>query len=541
MHEYLLPTFPLIPLYAETHYRFRYFRFSLYFRRAPEIIFDMPWRIAPDQIPTVFLLLKSADKWPVELTSVVIKWETAMGEFGQTTIPLNQRVDQLWFHLPLSIPDKIQRPAHISILPTLNFKLRGKSRTVTVDNYLGLSKHPLQTYLAHESLPAQGGWISGDVHLHTHLTSDQVEFGAPLEMTQLGGTLMGLDFLATTDHSYDLDDDPTNYLQNDPELTKWRESRDLIQKLNQHARNICQLIPSEEITIRNRDRHNVHLLHLNDPKYFPGSGDGAERWLHTESEHDLASVIAARSSTTISVAAHPQYKVPFLHRLLIDRDEWSLDDLLSDGLDGAQVLSGTPASTDFKTSRETWVTALLKGKKLAIYGGSDAHGNFNIFRQVKLPMIKLFQLDDQILGQARTVLASKSTHIADIIDAMNKRQTAATTGPIGNLTLVLSNDELIEIGAEGTCKSGDSITLNISGKSTNEFGLMTKIELYEGILGRGSERIIWEMEPNNFDFAESFKTTFSKPCYFRFEIKTPGNGRWPGLYLSTPIWVRSQL
>ena len=537
MHEYLLPTLPLIPLYAETHYRFRYFPFSLYFRRSPEIIFDTPWRVAPDQVPTVFLLIKSANRWPVELKSVTINWESDSGESGQTTIPLTQMVNQLWFHLPLVLPDKIQRPAQISILPTLNFILRGKAKRVTVDNYFGLTKKPLQTFLANESLPTQPGWICGDVHLHTHLTSDQVEFGAPVEMTRHGATVMGLDFVATTDHSYDLDDYPTNYLKNDPALEKWHESRVQMRKLNQNQPEGCQLIPSEEITIRNHGGHNVHLLHYNDPKFFPGSGDGAERWLNTESEHDLASVLSERSTSTISVAAHPQYRVPFLHKLLIDRDEWSLEDLLGDGLNGAQVLSGTPESADFSRSRAVWIAALLKGKKLAIYGGSDAHGNFNVFRQVKMPMINLFQMDDQILGQARTIIASNSTQMMDMMDAMAKRRTAATTAPIGDITLTLPTGEVVEIGDEAICNSGDNITLNISGKSTTEFGPLIKIELYQGVFESQREEVIWESGSNKFELQESVRTEVTSAGYFRLEIKTPGNKRWPGIYLSTPIWV----
>ncbi|MFA6457029.1 MAG: hypothetical protein WCW40_09430, partial [Bacteroidota bacterium] len=58
-------------LYAETHYRFKYF-FSLYKKSEPEIIVDGPHRLDPDKPYPIMILVKDADRYPVEIQSVKI-------------------------------------------------------------------------------------------------------------------------------------------------------------------------------------------------------------------------------------------------------------------------------------------------------------------------------------------------------------------------------------------------------------------------------------------------------------------------------------
>ncbi|MCF7797755.1 MAG: hypothetical protein K9N11_06700 [Lentisphaeria bacterium] len=541
MFETVLPTLPLIPLYAEIHYRFRFFPISLYFRKMPEIIFDCPWRIRAERPVTFFLLLKDAHRWPLTLKSVSVQWQAETGESGEATFPLNQEVSTPWFHQEFALDEvELPRTAHISLVPKLHFLIRNRKKTVVIDNFSGLSKKPLQTYLADEDFPELPGWRTGDIHVHTELTADQVEFGAPLEMTQHGAEVMGLDFVAATDHSYDLDDKPDDYLHNDPQLTKWYTSRRSMLELNGvNSAEKSVFIPGEEITVRNVRQQNIHLLHLNDSQFFPGSGDGAERWLKTKSEYKVSHVLENRSQGTVSIAAHLNYKVPFLHRLLIDRDEWQFNDLLTPGLNGAQVISGTPESRDFTKSRILWIRALLQGLRLAIYGGSDAHGNFNVFRQVKMPMIMLFRLNDQILGQARTLIDSTGNEPEKLISAMQQRRTAASTGPVGDLQLITPDGMTHRIGEDVEILS-EYVTIRLEGLSTAEFGVISDILLYQGNLTARQEAVIWEKVPakKTFRVNHTLKFRISEPTYFRLEIKTPGNNRWPGVYLSTPIWVR---
>lgn len=71
-----------------------------------------------------------------------------------------------------------------------------------------------------------------------------IEFGAPLDTVALSAQAMGLDFVAVTDHSYDLDDEPGKWWKQDLHLTKWHQSRDQITRLNANYDNPL-IIPGE--------------------------------------------------------------------------------------------------------------------------------------------------------------------------------------------------------------------------------------------------------------------------------------------------------
>jgi hypothetical protein len=45
---------------------------------------------------------------------------------------------------------------------------------------------------------------------------------------------------------------------------------------------------------------------------------------------------------------------------------------------------------------------LLTGKRCHIYAGNDAHGNFNRFRQVKLPILRLWEREAHLFGRVTT-------------------------------------------------------------------------------------------------------------------------------------------
>ena len=70
-----------------------------------------------------------------------------------------------------------------------------------------------------------------------------VEFGAPLRPTLEACKVLGLDFICNTDHSYDLDDKIGSWFETDPNLIKWKESREEISKIKgQHSNKISELL-----------------------------------------------------------------------------------------------------------------------------------------------------------------------------------------------------------------------------------------------------------------------------------------------------------
>ena len=53
--------------YAETHFKFR-LPWSLLYRPWPEIIFDMPFQAVPGIEPTMWIVVRDADRFPDNVT-----------------------------------------------------------------------------------------------------------------------------------------------------------------------------------------------------------------------------------------------------------------------------------------------------------------------------------------------------------------------------------------------------------------------------------------------------------------------------------------
>ena len=62
---------PFMFLYAELHYRFKWLG-SLYYKKEPEILADVPYRIEPDNKIPILLFIKDAHIFPIKLTHVSI-------------------------------------------------------------------------------------------------------------------------------------------------------------------------------------------------------------------------------------------------------------------------------------------------------------------------------------------------------------------------------------------------------------------------------------------------------------------------------------
>jgi len=528
----LITSLPLLGLYAESHFRFR-IPFSRYFKREPELIFDTPWRLEPGQTLTVFLIIKDAHRFPVKLRQVVITIRHDQQDLGSQTWELDQTVSDQQIELEFEFNNGTLPAGELEITPVLHYSIHGKERQMTVDNYALLAKPPLRVTHSQEKLPNLPGWLSGDTHLHSSLTNDQVEFGASLEVSRKAAQLMGMHFITATDHSYDLDDDPEDYLKNDPELAKWKSSRQSLAKMN--AAHELTIVPGEEISVANNRGANVHLLHFNDPQYFPGSGDGGENWTNFHSQLGIADVLEQRSPGTVSVGAHTAYQFSWLTRMLLNRGHWERADHELNGLDGVQIICGTPATTAFQDSRQAWIRALLNGYKLGVYGGSDGHGNFNRNWHVKLPVWSLGIHEDQIFGQSRTLLKSGGGELADLMEAMRTRRTALSTGPVGEI-VVKAGGKQAGIGDTLAVAVGEQLTITLRGQSSAEFGTDMDVTLYGGRIKADEEVILYHGNDHHTDFEFHLPFPVETNGYLRLEISSEGS-RWPGVFVSSPIWI----
>jgi hypothetical protein len=512
---------PLAALYAETHYRFRWFPFSHYYRRQPEIIFDAPHRLEPDETLPVTLIVKDAHRFPLDIGDVVIR---ASGG-GLTVVerfPLNISVGQPFWHKLFEVNVAGLPPGRALVEAELRGVCRGRRIVTRQDNHPGLSHAPLILDKAADPLPALPGWSAGELHCHTEFGSDQVEFGAPLPVIARTAKAMGLGWAALTDHSYNLDDTEDDYLHDDPALPKWQRLWDETEQLNREAGGAL-LIPGEEVTVRSAKGRNVHLLVIGNKEFLPGSGDGAQKWFHTRSELSVAEALARLSPDAFAAAAHPFEPAAALERLLVGRGDWQPSDLAHLRLDGWQLLNDLPPS-EVVPGLDALVKMLLTGKRCHIYAGNDAHGNFNRFRQVKLPMVRLWEREAHLFGRVTTrVRAPQPLTTAGVLKALKSGDAVVSTGPALSL--------------EWKGNDADHQRIIVRYATSSEFGAVSEISIHTA--RSDSEVVVARLRSDDGTLPDGWCGEAALPAkgglYLRAELSTvTGHRAW-----TNPLWVVS--
>ena len=467
--------------YAEIHYRIGNIP-SRYFMQEPEIVADIPHRLQKGRLLPVAVLVKDADRYPATIHKVTcrIKFPHSFSIQWQ----INQSVNsKLWtICQDINLPDDISGSLYVDII--IDYECRGKHKQCLNDNYKLTSHRPFKVFIDQQPLPCEKGWILGDLHTHSFSSNDQVEFGATPQISRKMAKAMGLDYFAVTDHSYDLDDDPDNYLVNDPALPKWKELWNTVAKLNEQDKQFI-IIPGEEASIGNCKSRTVHCLILNNPDFFPGSGDSAERWLQNHPEHSIAECLSQKRPCSAVLAAHPFIPVPFLQRALIRRDKWHQQDLDQEQLDGLQLWNGD--DDYFSTNGvQEWIQLLLKGKRVGLFAGTDAHGNFNRFRQIGLPHFSMKENAKQIFGCVRTGLfIGNNFSLKQTINAIRGHHAFVSNGPFARLCFIADNTQFI-CGEQCKFKAGN---VQIHCKSSAAFGTLETVELIVGDCDLQTENI----------------------------------------------------
>jgi hypothetical protein len=423
--------------YAETHYVVRTLPISRYRRRCPEIIVDIPRRVEPGFDLPVLLIVKDAHRYPVTIHSITIQSQESGLLPHEFTI--DQKIDVPFWSKLFTIPiDKLPHK-----LLTLNVLVRvsqkGREFYIQNDNYIGTSHTPLSVNISEYPFPKLPGLVVGDLHVHTRYTDDQVEFGAPIFDTAYIAQAQGLDFFAAADHSYNLDDTWDNYLRNDPHLSKYKSYQEEIDSWNLQNGNTFQVIPGIEVSAGNKRHRNVHLLVLGSGEFISGKGDSAETWFRTHPDLSISQVIERLESNRIALAAHPEMPFPFSERWFLGRGFWENLDFANKGLVGLQVVRGT-GQIPFQDGVNLWVKLLLQGLKLSITAGSDAHGDFNRYIKVYIPMISLKESHHPVFGEALTLIpidhfpsamqgGIKGGGIDSLTSCIQTGRTGITTGP----------------------------------------------------------------------------------------------------------------
>ena len=514
-------------LYAETHYRFKYF-FSWLKKSEPEIIADIPSRIqSGDQLP-VLLIVKDADKYETELLDI----EIFNGDTKIFSEAINIKFDQRYFDKIFFIDSSNIETGQHNFDVKIKYIIKNKIKTCTNDNHRGTKHKPLPVYISSDPLPKFDECLYGETHSHTNFTSDQLEFGASLKSTSVLARSMGLNFFCATDHSYDLDDEENNYLKNDPSLPKWNRFLKEVQHENEKKSNF-KIIAGEEASLHNFKNRNIHCLIYNSEKFYPGNGDSGEKWLHPYSELTINNVLDGVDDKTLVFAAHPVEPVPLLQRLLIRRDNWYEDDCRHSRLTGLQFANGGPQKY-FEQGKNLWINLLLEGKRLFGIAGNDAHGNFARYRQVSFPFIKMEENYFHLFGVWRTgvYLDSKGLNINSILHSLKNGNCFITNGPALQFQ-TLSNGKLISMG----CQSENIKKLIIKAKSSEEYGRINKIQIHQGVIGNKTEKFLIneKLKEPKIEYELQIETEKqSGTGYYRLEITTELNK----IALSNPIWYK---
>jgi len=525
----MIPPLYFPALYAETHYRFRYF-FSYLYKREPEIIADVPHRLEPGQILPVLIIIKDADKFPVEITSLKVFVDKIQVRISTDVIV----PEGSYFEEILEIDrSRIDSGLHMVDIQ-INYLCSGKTYSCFNDNYRSTGKESFPVYFAAQKWPTPKGYISGEVHAHTSFTSDQIEFAASPKVTAKMAQAMGMHYFCATDHSYDLDDFEDDYSKNDPQLGKWNRYLKVLSNLNSEMHGFC-IIPGEEVSVRNHENRNIHLLVFNPKQFFPGSGDSGDSIKKNHSELSINDVINKLDDDSIAVAAHPIDRIPVLQKRFLNRSEWQIPDILDNNLNIIQMINSN-SDPHIHLAIEFWKIFLLKGKRVLGMAGNDAHGNFARYRQIKLPFLLMKESYDQLFGFWRTVLfhPDDTISVSSIIKAFRNGQFYFSNGPGVCFSAELNG---LSHGMGSQIESADSIHLKAS--SNKEFGRLKRVQIYQGIIGTNHENLLFEKKVFKNEYnSKIMLNKFDKDqnSYFRAAVISE-NERGIFRAFSNPVWI----
>ncbi|MBC8213383.1 MAG: hypothetical protein ISR90_02990 [Candidatus Marinimicrobia bacterium] len=513
------------------HFRFR-IPFSRYFKNEPEILADIPFRIDQNENIPILLLIKDSDKHPLYLDRIEISILKNDSIIYKNEIEFNLIISQLWWFKTIYIP-RGNMNNNVDITVEYYYKINGKNCNCINHNLNLLSPTPLKVYLSEGSYPkcSTVQWV--DLHYHSNFTEDMVEFGAPLESVLNTAKSMGIHSIACTDHSYDLDDKIGSWVEADPQLEKWEILLKDVSKLNNERKFAPFIIQGEELSLHNAKKRNVHLLVLNNKVFLSGQGDSAEIPFNFKSEYNSKTLKNKLELNSLCIAAHPLAPVPFKQWLLVKRGKWEIEDLTKDYIVGMQILNGS-IDIGFRRGMQKWTSLLLLGYKKYIYAGNDAHGNFNIFRQISTPMLSLKEKDEQVFGECRTGYFPNEKHNVDsAIETLRNGNCFITNGPYLKINFI-SNDQIFPMGSEVIAEKG---ILEIISKSSEEFGKITKLLIFKGIIGNRSEMLIYKKAPNTLNFQNNISIEINDYSYLRAEIESV-NYRGQRVALTNPIWIK---
>ncbi|MCK5077078.1 MAG: hypothetical protein KAR38_11915, partial [Calditrichia bacterium] len=205
-----------------------------------------------------------------------------------------------------------------------------------------------------------------------------------------------------------------------------------------------------------------------------------------------------------------------------------------------QILNGK-LDNGFLNGQKKWIKALLAGKKIFITAGNDAHGNLNIFRQVKIPFINIENSYLHQFGYFKTGLIHNNFVLNknNILKLIKQGRMIISSGPFADFSIKI-NEAIFFIGDTINNENiRNNLSFNLRFHSSPEYGSLFEIRLIYGNLNKKNEKTIFHYENKSqdaiFEYNHSLEFDSNNEfasAYFRIECKTV-TGHF---VLSNPIW-----
>ncbi|MBU1922632.1 CehA/McbA family metallohydrolase, partial [Patescibacteria group bacterium] len=403
--------------------------------------------------------------------------------------------------LPVTVTFSIEKTR----LQTVNGKVKIKGKLFT-NYYQTFETDTIEIITNTDTVPKLTDYYCGDTHYHSSYTNNPTEYGGPINETKKVAKAIELDWITTTDHSFDLNDTPD----------KWSS---FVDECNQIDEKFKCLV-GEEVSCHISGTYRPfnaysHFLGYNIGEYI--LGDEFEDGL------GLNNILCRNINDHVEYmggfgyVAHPMHGDgdPFRHTW----KDFSLN------YTGLQIWNGVPPYHDeILSGLRMWQSLLSEhlssGRRVFVEGGNDAHGDFN-----------------SRFGKVRTCCYMEDFTKDNVFDALKNGRCYMTDGPALSFKV---NDALI--GEMLTVNTGEAVNLSFTWKSTPEFGFIEKIFIYKGAAGV-DEEVVWKVNasletpdaPKTMMYSgevEEWLQMF-EPAYFRMEARTSSGH----IAYTNPIWV----
>ncbi len=182
---------------------------------------DAPWRVVDAQTPIpLTIVLKDCDADDVRELHWIRCWDVTGGgstllwdhNFNNERIGDDASEADYWTYITLVTEGHPSLPNGTPLTPANLGHAAGDAIALKVsiyyrDDWFNYTEtRYLRVRVGGGRFPRPAGWYGGDPHFHTMYTNNIAEFGSPLPAVQLTAIALGLDWLAATDHSCDLDE-----------------------------------------------------------------------------------------------------------------------------------------------------------------------------------------------------------------------------------------------------------------------------------------------------------------------------------------------